>query len=205
MKIQVQRSEFFLRDLNKNLLLLLAKQGDLANPLDQLQFALETVDILLQLAGLVVVAGDHQGNAVDVPVVVIDPRHRGALGQLWRHVGDLAAQLVPDLLDFMRRHLLVHFHQYLGQPGPGRGANGMHFRQLADGVFQGVGQLQLHFLGRGARIGGDDHRVLANKGWVFQAAQVEERHGSTHRDQDKHHPADGAMAHRVFGDIHNAL
>ena len=81
----------------------------------------------------------------------------------------------------------------------------MHLRQLADGVFQRVGQLQFHLLGRGARIGGDDHRVLANKGRVFQAPQVEERHGSAHRDQDKHHPADGAMAYRVFGDIHYAL
>ena len=204
-KIQVQGGEFLLRDFYKYLLLLFAEQGDLANPLDQLQFALETIDILLQLAGLVIVAGDHQGNTVHVPVVVIDPGHRGALGQLWRHIGDLAAQLVPGLLDFLRRHLLVHFHQYLGQAGPGGGANGVDLRQLANGVFQRVGQLQLHLLGCGTGVGGDDHCVLANKGRVFQAPQVEKRHGTAHRDQDKHHPADGAMAHRVFSDIHHAL
>ena len=204
-KIEVERGQFLQRYLDKNLLLLLAEQGDLADAFYQFKLTLYAVHVLLQLAGLITVAGHHQGDAVYVPIVVVDVRNRRTLGQQRFRVGHLTPQFVPDLVDFLRLHFLVHLHQDLRQAGSGGRTDGVDFGQLANGIFQRVGQLELDLFGGGTGIGGDDQCVLGEKRRVFQPAQVEERHYASHGQQNKHHPADGAMAYRILGDIHGEL
>ena len=81
----------------------------------------------------------------------------------------------------------------------------MYLRQLANGIFQRMGEFQLHLLCGGPGVSGDNHRILANEGRIFQAPQVEKRQDASCHQQNKHHPADGAMAYRVLGNVHGEL
>ena len=88
------------RDFQEDDFLLFAEELDALDVRHQQQLAAQELGVAAQLGERVAVAGDGQEDAVDVAEIVDHHRpaaHRGR--QLRLDVGDLAAQLVPDLRD----------------------------------------------------------------------------------------------------------
>ena len=142
------------------------------------------------------VAGEGKDIAVDIPELVIEERTDHALGELVLYIVDQVAHPRPGGLHILRIRTRQQIDEDDRLTG-GRDAAGMfeivEFLQL---LFDAVGNLLGHFLGRGAGpLGLDDHR-LDREGWIFFAAESHIGIGARHGEDDHEIPDERAMLER---------
>jgi hypothetical protein len=105
------------RHLDEDRLLALAEQRHPRHARHQHQLAAQEVDVVVQLARAVALAGDGIEEREDVAEVALHHRLGRARRQRARGLGDLAAQLVPHLVELglgaRERQLRLDLHQRL--------------------------------------------------------------------------------------------
>ena len=98
---------------------------------------------------------DHDAVHLSDPVVVEGGRHAG--GQR-AHLLELAAQAVPDGLQFLGRHLIFEGHRDHGQTRARRTGHLFQLRELLSDLLDRVRNELFHALGARTREGRDDRR-----------------------------------------------
>ena len=148
------------RNLQVDDLLLVAKQIDLVDPPDEQHLAAEKLRIAAQFGFREPVAGDRQENAVNVAEIVHHDRSAAdRRRQLRLHVGDLAAEFVPNLRD---RILMIPVLNDGGDDGPaaaGFRIDPLELPELLARAFDRVRDLLRDLFGTGPRIGRDDRAL----------------------------------------------
>ena len=182
-------------------LVLGADQLRLRGILDRQYLCANSFDVVAQLAVREPVGRERVDNAEDVTELVIETRPQNALRQCRFYVGDLLADLVPDVRDRLLRRTVENVDIDRRDAGLGFALQVVERRRFLQFLLDPVGDLQHRVVDRGARpIGSHDHR-LDRKRRVLLAAQLLVGKDARGDKEDHQKPHEGAMVDRPFGEI----
>ena len=155
----------------------------------------QVLDVLVELLGAEPVGGDRQQEAVDDAEVVGDHRGAGAGRKQPLRVGDLVAELVPDLGQAVGPVLALNVDADAREPGTGGRVQVLELGKLLDRLLQDVGDLELDLFRARAGVGGHHDRGLDGELGVLELAQ-----GREAAQPAQHQHQDGEVADRTVLD-----
>ena len=135
------------------------------------QFAFQQTGVIRQLPFRETVARQRVQHAVNQSEIVLHD-NRSSRRQPPLYVGGLAAEHIPALLDVGVAHRALQLHLQNRKIVERRTDHVIHLADGADVLFQRIGYLQLHLMGRCAGTRRHDHCQLDLDLGVFELAHV---------------------------------
>lgn len=188
-------------ELDEDALGLFADDVDLLHARYMQQALTQGLGVAHQVALRLAPGFEREQGEGDVRILIVDQRADHPGRQRLGLVADLLARLV-ELLEHLRGWGGVEQRQGgEGQPRACIGFAAVVPAQFLQALLDLLGDLILHFLGGGARPGGDDGHDLDGEGRVFGTPQLEEGDETRQGDQADQEQGDGALAHGECGEV----
>ena len=169
--------------------------------LDGQYLCANSFDIVTQLAVREPFGRERVNDAKDVAKLVVEARSENALRQCPLYVGDLLANLIPDVRDRLFRRTVEDVDIDRRDPGLGFALQVVERRRFLQFLLDPIGDLQHRVVDRCARpIGPHDHR-LDRKRRVLLAPQLLVGKDARGDKEDHQKPHEGAVIDRPFGEI----
>ena len=171
------------RDLHEQRLVALAQQRDPRHAGHKHQLPPQEVGVVVKLPRRVAVAGDGVEEREHIAEITHHHRLRRARRQGTRDVGDLAAQLVPHLIELglVAREGELGFDPHQGLAGARDRGHRFDLLHLLRRAFDQIGDLLGHLRRRRAGVGGDHHRLADDELRVLEAPQALVGHVAAHQ------------------------
>ena len=205
LRIEAQRCQLLLRQLDEDAVVLDADEVDLGDVLQLQQALARRLDMIAQLGMREAVRGESVDGAEDIAELVVVERPDDALRQGAADVADLLAHLVPGVGHRLaaRRVVQLQDDERLARLGvAARVAEEGHLLQF---LLDALGHLPVHLLRRGPRPhGAHDHGAEGEVG-VFALAQFEVGSEAGNGDDEDEEQRQLAVAQRRGGEVEAAV
>src|SRR5215472_5433750 len=183
------------------LLVLSADQLRFRGILDRQYLCADTFDVVAQFSVRKPIGRESVDNAENVAELVIETRPQHAVRQRRLYVGDLLANLVPDVRDRLFRRIVEDVDINRRDAGLGFALQVVQRWRFLQLLLDTVGNLQHRIVDRGARpIGPHDHR-FDREGRVFLTPELPVGKNTGDDKEEHQKPHKRAMVDRPFGEI----
>ena len=203
--VQAHLREPFLRDLDKHLLVLHAKQLDLGHIGHAQQLLAQAVGLGLDFGGRETLAAQGVNHAEHITKIVIEKRPDHTRRQAAAHVTDLFAHGVPNVRHICRVRVVLDLKNDLRLARLGIAADLVGKRHLLQRALDLVGHLLGHLLGRGPGPISPHHHGAEGEGRVFVLPQLEIRRHAQHHQHHHQVARQGRVLQRPAREVESGV
>ncbi len=182
-----ERRQFGMREFDEDAFVLGAVEIDLCYARHLQQALAHAFGRLFQFRVVGAVAGHHIEDGIDVGEFVVDDRTEQSRRKLALHVDQLFAQQVKQIRHVLRRSRILERDLHRRKCRLRIGLHLLEIRQFLQFLFDGVGDLGLHFGSRGAWPDRRDVHHFNREERIFGAAEVlvGDEAGGAERDDEE--------------------